>query len=77
MLVRGGDRSVPLVAKALLAGGSPDDLVPVLSSIGTAAARTALRAVAASTGPAVGEPARASAAQALRTLDEIDRLEQP
>ncbi len=77
MLVRAGDRSVPLVAEALLEGGSPDDLVPVLSSIGTDAARSALGTVAASTGPTVGEPARESAAQALRTLDEIDRLDQP
>lgn len=77
MLVRAGDRSVPSVTEALLAGGSPDDLVGVLASIGTDAARSALRTVAASTRPTVGQPTRESAARALRTLDEIDRLDRP
>ena len=77
MLVRAGDRSVPLLADALLAGGSPDDLVGPLTSIGTPAARNALRTVAVSTEPTVGPPAREAAAQALRTLAEIDRLDRP
>ena len=67
-LARAGDRSAPLLTEALLAGSAPDLLVDVLASIGTDAARSALRRVAQ------GVPGAAeSAARALRTLDEIDR----
>lgn len=72
MLVRAGDRSVKFLTERLLAGGAPD-LVDVLTSIGTEKAKTALRRIAQSTEPTVGTPIRKSAAEALRTLDEIDR----
>lgn len=71
MLVRAGDRSVPLVAGALLAGNAAVTLVEVLAGIGTDEARRALRQVAASADSRVAGPARESAADALRTLDEI------
>jgi hypothetical protein len=77
LLVRAGDRSVPPLTEALLAGGSPDGPVEVLASIGTDAAKRALRRVAEATEPDVGTPSRESAAQALRTLDEIDRRGHP
>lgn len=73
MLVRARDRSVPLVTRALLAGGADVALVEVLASIGTDEARAALRRVSDATEPTVVPPIRESAAEALRTLDEIGR----
>ncbi len=71
-LTRAGDRSVPLVTEALLAGATPDPLVDVLASIGSDGARSALRRVAKAA-PGAAE----SATRALRTLDEIDRKDRP
>ena len=66
LLVKAGDRSVPLVANALAAGVTSLGLVDVLASIGTPEARGALGAIAVAEGK-VG----AAAADAIRTLDEI------
>jgi hypothetical protein len=74
-LTRAGDRSVPLLAEALLAGTPPDPAVDVLASIGTDEARSALRRVATESG--VDATSRESAARALRTLDDIDRRGRP
>ena len=71
MLVRAGDRSVPLVAGALLTGSASLGLVEVLGSIGTDDAREALRRVAHPSGSRVVRPVREAAADTLRTLDEI------
>ena len=68
-LTKAGDRSVPLLAAALTARADPRPVVDVLASIGTPAARSALRAAAETDSPAA-DPA----AQALRTLDDIDGL---
>jgi hypothetical protein len=68
-LTKAGDRSVPLLAAALTGTTNPRPVVDVLASIGTPAARSALRAAAESDSPAA-DPA----AQALRTLDDIDGL---
>jgi len=46
LLVKAGDRSVPVVTEAVLAGRAPADLVDVLASINTADARAALVRVA-------------------------------
>ncbi len=69
MLTRAGDRSVPLIADAIAAGANPVDLMDVLASIGTDAARAALEAAARSTRPDVA----ATAQQALHTLDQLRR----
>jgi hypothetical protein len=66
-LTKAGDRSVPLLATALTATADPRPVVDVLASIGTPAARSALRSAAEADSPAA-DPA----AQALRTLDDID-----
>lgn len=63
-LTKAGDRSVPLLAAALTGTADPRPVVDVLASIGTDAARGALRRAA----EAGFEPA----AQALRTLDDVD-----
>lgn len=68
LLVKAGDRSVPLVTEALLAGRGDAGLVEVLASIGSPRARTALDAVARDA-PA---GCRAAAQDALRTLDHIE-----
>ena len=70
-LTRAGDRSVPLLTGALLAGTGPDPAADVLASIGTVEARSALRRVA--TEPGVAATSRESAVRALRTLEDIDR----
>jgi hypothetical protein len=67
MLVQAGDRSVPVLVEAIMAGPGSAALVTVLGSIGTDAARDALARVCR-TGPS---PAAAAAAEALRTFDEI------
>jgi hypothetical protein len=69
MLVRAGDRSVPLVRGALLDGSASLGLVEVLGSIGTDDAKEALRRVAHAPGSRVAAPAREAAADTLRTLD--------
>jgi hypothetical protein len=71
MLVKAGDRSVPVVTDAILTGPAPADLVDVLVSIGTDDARAALLRVSQTPPPAVPAPTRDAAAEALRTLDEI------
>src|SRR5690349_4327671 len=65
-LTKAGDRSVPLLAAALTETANPRPVVDVLASIATPAARSALRRAAEAGSPA--------AAQALRTLDDIDGL---
>jgi hypothetical protein len=77
MLVRAGDRSVPLVTDALLAGSADPTLVDVLASIGTDRARAALRTVSEAREPTVAAPSKAAATEALRTLDEIGRQGDP
>ena len=71
LLVQAGDRSVPVVTNAILAGPAPADLVDVLASIGTDDAREALHRVSQTPPPAVTPTTRDAAAEALRTLDEI------
>jgi ABC-type uncharacterized transport system substrate-binding protein len=68
-LVKAGNRSVPPVSDAILTGRAPAELVDVLASINTPAARAALNQVAET--PTVPQPTRAAAAAALRTLDQI------
>jgi hypothetical protein len=68
-LTKAGDRSVPLLAAALGETKRPEPVVDVLASIGTPAARSALRQAADADSPAAG-----AAARALRTLDDIDDL---
>jgi len=68
-LTKAGDRSVPLLAAALGETARPEPVVDVLASIGTPAARSALRHAAEADSPAAG-----AAARALRTLDDIDDL---
>jgi|GEM_PF-1607496 len=69
LLVRAGDRSVPVVVDAINAGATTPDLVDVLASIGTESARIALEGVARLPGADIGAAAR----QALQTLDEMRR----
>ena len=69
MLVKAGDRSVPLISEAVSGGASSPELIDVLASIGTATARSALRTATRSPRPEVA----GAAEDALRTLDEIDR----
>jgi hypothetical protein len=66
MLVQAGDRSVPVLVEAIMTGPGSAELVTVLASIGTKAARHALARVRR-TGP---PSAAATVAEALRTLDE-------
>jgi hypothetical protein len=77
LLVRAGDRSVPVVTDAILTGPAPADLVDVLVSIGTDDARAALLRVSQSPPPAVPATTSDAAAEALRTLDEIRRQRGP
>jgi hypothetical protein len=70
-LTRAGNRSVPLLNEALLAGSAPQLAVDVLASIATDEAKDALRRVV--TEPGADAACRDSAARALRTLDDIDR----
>ena len=69
MLVKAGDRSVPLINEAISAGTNSPELVDVLASIGTDTARSALEHAARAPATEVA----ASAERALRTLDEIRR----
>jgi hypothetical protein len=73
LLVRAGDRSVPVVTAAILDGATGRELPDVLGSIGTDRARAALVTLArdAPLTPQV----RTAAAEALATLDAIRDLE--
>ncbi|MGI8815805.1 MAG: hypothetical protein ACR2G2_11185 [Pseudonocardia sp.] len=73
LLVKASDRSVPVVARAVLAGRATSELIDVLASINTAQARAALATVAEAAPPVVAPDTRAAAAAALRTLDEVRR----
>ena len=68
LLVKAGNRSVPIVTRTLLADPAATGLVEVLASIGTEEARKALLQL--SHAP---PQHRDAATQALRTLDEIRR----
>ncbi|MDF2975996.1 MAG: hypothetical protein K0S40_724 [Actinomycetospora sp.] len=71
LLVRAGDRSVPLVTDAVLSGRGDVDLVDVLASIDTTDARAALARLAQAPPSAVPARVPAAATEALRTLDRI------
>jgi hypothetical protein len=71
LLVKAGNRSVPIVTRTLLAEPSATGLVEVLASIGTEEARKALLELSHASPAAVTPHHRDAAAQALHTLDEI------
>jgi hypothetical protein len=73
LLVRAGNRSVPLLTTAILNGATGRELPDVLASIGTDRARAEL--VRLSQEKAVTPPVRAAAAEALATLDAIRDLD--
>jgi hypothetical protein len=73
LLVKGGDRSVPVVTEALLTGRAGAELVDVLASINTADARAALVRIAQAPTPDVAPQARDAASEALRTIAQIHR----
>jgi len=75
LLVRAGDRSVPVVAEAILSGRGSTALIDVLASIGSEAARDALVRVSRAAAPAVDPAVAAAAAEALRTLDQVQGRE--
>jgi hypothetical protein len=73
LLVKAGNRSVPIVTTALSANPATTGLVEVLASIGTEEARAALLELSHASPAAVPPQNRDAAAQALRTLDKIRR----
>jgi hypothetical protein len=73
LLVKAGNRSVPIVTRTLLTDPAATGLVDVLGSIGTKEAREALVNLLHASSTAVTPQHRDAAAQALRTLDEIRR----
>jgi hypothetical protein len=73
LLVQAGDRSVPVIAEAILAGSGSADLVDVLASIGSDDAREALVRVSQAPPPTVSQDVEDAAAEALRRFDEIRR----
>jgi hypothetical protein len=73
LLVKAGNRSVPIVTRTLLAEPAATGLVEVLASIGTEEARKALLELSHASQAGVTPPHRDAAAQALRALDEIRR----
>ena len=75
LLVRAGDRSVPVVTEAILSGRESIALIDVLASIGSEAARDALVRVSRAAAPAVDPVVAAAAAEALRTLDQVQGRE--
>ncbi len=75
LLVRAGDRSVPVVTEAILSGRGSPALIDVLASIGSQAARDALVRVSRAAAPAVDPVVAAAAAEALRTLDQVQGRE--
>jgi hypothetical protein len=68
LLVKAGNRSVPIVTRTLRADPAATGLVDVLASIGTEEARKALLTLSRPSLPHCD-----AAAQALRALDEIRR----
>ena len=76
LLVKAGNRSVPMVADAVLTGRGAAELVDVLASIDTADARAALVTVAQAPPSAVAPQAQGAATEALRTLDRIRRQDE-
>ena len=72
LLVKAGNRSVPIVTRTLLADPAATGLVEVLASIGTEEARKALLQLSHAS-PRLPPQHRDAATQALRTLDEIRR----
>ncbi|MDN5858221.1 MAG: hypothetical protein L0H84_06310 [Pseudonocardia sp.] len=75
LLTRAGDRSVPVVATAMMAGRAPAELAAVLAGIDTPAARAALTRAAEASRGEVSPETRDAAEAAVRTLDEIHRRE--
>jgi hypothetical protein len=75
LLVRAGDRSVPVVTEAILSGRGSTALIDVLASIGSQTARDALVRVSRAATPAVDPVVAAAAAEALRTLDQVQGRE--
>jgi hypothetical protein len=75
LLVRAGDRSVPVVTEAILSGRGSTALIDVLASIGSEVARDALVRVSRVAAPAVDPVVAAAAAEALRTLDQVQGRE--
>jgi hypothetical protein len=75
LLVRAGDRAVPVVTEAILSGRGSTALIDVLASIGSPAAHDALVHVSRAAAPAVDPVVAAAAAQALRTLDQVQGRE--
>jgi hypothetical protein len=75
LLVRAGDRSVPVVAEAILSGRGSTALIDVLASIGSEAARDALVRVSRAAAPAVDPAVAAAPAEAQRTLDQVQGRE--
>jgi hypothetical protein len=75
LLVRAGDRSVPVVTEAILSGRGSTALIDVLASIGSHAARDALVRVSRAAAPAVDPVVAAAAGEALRTLDQAQGRE--
>jgi hypothetical protein len=73
LLVKAGNRSVPVLTTALLADPAAVGLVEVLASIGTEEASAALLELAHASPGAVPPRNRDAAAQAIRTLGEIGR----
>jgi hypothetical protein len=71
LLVKAGNRSVPLVSDAVLTGAGDAELIDVLASIDTTDARAALARLAQAPPSAVAPGTRSAAAEALRTLDQI------
>ena len=76
LLVKAGNRSVPVVTDAVLTGKGAADLVDVLASINTADARAALETVVQAPPSVVAAQAKDAAAKALRTLDQIRRQDE-
>lgn len=76
LLVKAGNRSVPVVSDAVLTGKGTADLVDVLASIDTADARAALVRVAQAPPSTVAPQAQVAAAEALRTLEQIHRRDE-
>jgi hypothetical protein len=76
LLVKAGNRSVPLVSDAVLTGTGDAELIDVLASIETADARAALARLAQAPPSAIAPRTRNAAAEALRTLDQIRRRDE-
>ena len=76
LLIKAGDRSVPLVSEAVVTGKGDAELIDVLASIDTSEARAALVRLAQAPPSAVAPRAQTAAAEALRTLDQIHRRDE-